>query len=93
MKAAQNARLELRLTKEKKAYFEEIAAKGGFKNLSDFIMHAADERARVIEENHNRLLATDEDRKLFFGALLNPPKPNAALKKAFKKYQEATKAK
>ena len=93
MKDVQNARLELRLTKQRKVYFEEMAAMGGFKNLSDFIIHAADLQAKAIEADHHRILATARDRKLFFGALLNPPKPNAALKKAFKEYQEAIKEK
>jgi uncharacterized protein (DUF1778 family) len=93
MKDVQNARLELRLTKQRKAYFEEMAAMGGFKNLSDFIIHAADLQAKAIEADHHRILATARDRKIFFGALLNPPKPNAALKKAFKEYQEAIKEK
>ena len=89
MKDLQNARLELRLTKQRKEYFEEMAAMGGFKNLSDFIMHAAEAQAKAIEADHSRILATVKDRKLFFNALLKPPKPNAALKKAFKEYQEA----
>jgi uncharacterized protein (DUF1778 family) len=93
MKDVQNARLELRLTKQRKEYFEEMAAMGGFKNLSDFIIHAAEVQAKAIETDHNRILATVKDRKLFFSALLNPPKPNAELKKAFKEYQEATKEK
>lgn len=93
MKEVQNARLELRLTKQRKAYFEEMAAMGGFKNLSDFIMHAAETQAKAIEADHHRILATAKDRKLFFSALLNPPKPNAALKKAFKAYQGAIKEK
>ena len=93
MTTLQNARLELRLTKQRKAYFEEMAALGGFRNLSEFIIHAADLQAKAIEADRNRILATSKDRKIFFDALLQPPKPNAALRKAFKKYQDATKGK
>lgn len=93
MKEVQNARLELRLTKQRKEYFEEMATMGGFRNLSDFIIYAAEMQAKAIEADHNRILATAKDKKLFFKALLNPPKANTALKKAFKEYQEAIKEK
>lgn len=89
MKTMQNARLELRLSKQKKEYFEEIATLGGFKSLSDFIVHSASEQANKIAEEHNRILASRKDKKVFFEALMNPPKPNQALKKAFTKYKNA----
>ena len=89
MKSTQSARLELRLTKQKKIFFEEIAMLGGFKSLSEFVVHAVDEQAKVIAEEHKRILATQKDNKIFFDTLMNPPKPNPALKKAFKKYNEA----
>jgi uncharacterized protein (DUF1778 family) len=93
MKATQDARLELRLPKQKKNYFEEVAALGGFKSLSDFIMDSANQLANKITEEHNKILATENDRKIFFDALMNPPKPNQTLKKAFKKYNESLKSK
>jgi uncharacterized protein (DUF1778 family) len=89
MKTSQSARLELRLSKQKKTFFEEIAIMGGFKSLSEFIVHAVDEQAKVIAEEHKKILATQKDNRVFFDALMNPPKPNQALKKAFKKYNEA----
>lgn len=89
MKTTQNARLELRLTKQKKTFFEEIAALGGFKSLSEFIVHSADQQANKIAEGHKKILASKEDRRIFFDALMNPPKPNQALKKAFKRYNDA----
>ena len=89
MKASQSARLELRISKQKKTFFEEIAMLGGFRSLSEFIVHTVDEQAKVIAQEHKKILATQKDNKVFFDALMNPPKPNQALKKAFRKYNEA----
>jgi uncharacterized protein (DUF1778 family) len=89
MKTSQSARLELRLSKQKKTFFEEIAMLGGFKSLSEFIIHSVDESAKLIAEEQKKILSTQKDNKAFFDALMNPPKPNQALKKAFKKYNEA----
>lgn len=86
MKTTRSARLELRLTMERKEYFEEVATLGGFKSLSDFIIHSASQEANKIVEEHNRILASERDKKLFFEALMNSPKPNQALKRAFTKY-------
>jgi uncharacterized protein (DUF1778 family) len=86
MKTMQNSRLELRLSKQKKQYFEEIATLGGFRSLSDFIVHSASQEANKIAEEHNRILASEKDKNVFFEALMNPPKPNQALKRAYKRY-------
>ena len=93
MRATQSARLELRLPKQKKEYFEEVAAMGGFKSLSDFIMDSANQLADKITEEHKKILASERDRDTFFNTLMNPPKPNKALKTAFKKYNDASKKK
>lgn len=93
MKIMQSARLELRLTKQKKEYFEEIAMLGGFKSLSDFIVHSANQQANKIAEEHNRILASEKDKKVFFEALMNPPQPNQALKRAFTRYNNALEGK
>jgi uncharacterized protein (DUF1778 family) len=85
----QTARLELRLTKQKKSYFEEMALLGGFRSLSEFVIHAVDQQARILAEDHKRILASQKDNALFFDTLMNPPKPNRALKTAFKKYDQA----
>lgn len=93
MNTVESARLELRLTKQKKNYFEEMASLGGFKSLSEFIIHAVDQQSRVIAEDHKRILASQKDNRIFFDALMHPPKPNQALKAAFKKFNQALPAK
>ena len=59
---------------------------GGFKNLSEFILAAAQNHADEIVESHLKVLSDEADRKVFFEALLHPPRPNTALKKAMKQY-------
>ncbi|HLO79769.1 MAG TPA: DUF1778 domain-containing protein [Chitinophagaceae bacterium] len=89
MKTNQTARLELRLSKEQKDHFEQMAELGGFKTLTDFMVHAADKEAKKIEQRKNAILTTKKDWKVFIDAVfVNPPAPNAALKKAAKRYKK-----
>jgi uncharacterized protein (DUF1778 family) len=89
MKTNQAARLELRLSKEQKDRFEQMAELGGFKTLTDFMLFSADREAKRIEKEKNIILATPADWKLFIESILNPPAPNAALRRAFKRYKKA----
>jgi len=40
-----------------------------------------------VPKKHNSILSSKKDAKIFFDALMNPPKPNEALKKAVKRYK------
>ena len=48
------------------------------------------EAARRVVEDHERFILRDEDREVFFRAVMNPPEPNAALIRAFKRHRAAT---
>ena len=61
---------------------------GGFRNLTEFILQAAQEVADRIVANHEKILESEKDRKLFFDTLMNPPEPNENLKEAHKRFQE-----
>jgi uncharacterized protein (DUF1778 family) len=55
------------------------------RTLTDFVVAAADEAAcRAIEKTEIIRLSMEDQRRVA-KALLNPPKPNAALKRAFKR--------
>jgi len=82
------SRLDLRIPREQKEHFEEVLELGGFRSLTDFLISAASEKADAIMEKHNNWLSSEEDRKTFFAALVNPPSPNAKLKLAMKKHSE-----
>ena len=47
---------------------------------------------KLHKEKHNGLLSTEEDKKVFFTTLINPPKPNRSLKEAVKHYQKQASA-
>ena len=91
--ANQQARFDDRLTKSQKEFFELAARISGFKSLSEFVIHSTQQVANDIVEQHNAILASEADRKVFFDALGNPPKPNKSLKEAAKHYQKQVSAK
>lgn len=58
------------------------------RSLTDFVVAAADEAAcRAIEQTEIIRLSLEDQRQIA-EAILNPPAPNKALKKAAKRYRE-----
>lgn len=82
------ARLDLRIPRKQKDYFEQALEIGGFRSLTDFVISAVSEKAEAIMEKHNNWLSSENDRKIFFNALVNPPAPNDKLKQAMRKHRE-----
>jgi uncharacterized protein (DUF1778 family) len=82
------ARFDARLSQEQKDLFEQAAAIKGFKSLTEFVIYYTSEAAVIIIERHNQVLASEKDKSIFFDALVNSQKPNAALIKAAKHYNE-----
>lgn len=70
------ARFDTRLPKEQKELFEKAALLGGFRNLTDFVISSLNDRARQIIDNHEKIIASQKDREIFFDALMNPSEPN-----------------
>ena len=87
------ARFDTRLSRSQKDLFEEAARIKGFKSLSEFVIHMTQEAAIIIIERHNAILASDKDKRVFFEALANPPRPNKVLVQAAKRYQKVVAAK
>lgn len=85
----QKSRFDTRLSKKQKEYFERAASLGGFKTLSEFVIYSANKQADLIIEKYEAILASEKDKQIFFDAILNSSKPNAALKKAVSTYNEA----
>lgn len=88
MKTIEKARFDTRLTKEQKEYFEYAASLGGFRTLTEFVVFSAQQQANEIIEKHHSILASQKDREVFFEAMMNPPQPNDALKKAALRFNE-----
>lgn len=86
MSTQEKSRFDTRLSGKQKEIFELAARLGGYKTLSEFILSSAQQQADQILERHRQILADEADRKTFFKALLQPPKPNANLKKAMARY-------
>ena len=82
-----DARFDTRLPEDQKAMLEKAAILGGYRNLSDFVVTVARERALEIIAEKERLIASQEDAALFVEALLQPPAPNEALIQAAEEYR------
>ncbi|MCD9013956.1 type II toxin-antitoxin system TacA family antitoxin [Parachryseolinea silvisoli] len=86
MPTTETTRLDLRISQKQKIFFEQVLEIGGFRSLTDFMISAASEKAEEIMEKHNNWLASENDRRLFFETIFNPPPPNAKLKEAMHKH-------
>lgn len=81
------ARLEARLPINIHNLLKQAADLEG-RSLTDFVVTAAHEAAkRSIEQAHILRLSV-ADQSAFAAALIDPPKPNAALKRAFAKQRK-----
>lgn len=85
--ATATARLEARLPNEVLARLKRAAEIQG-RTLTDFVVAAADDAARRTIEQAEVIHLSIEGQRQFAEAILNPPPPNAALKKAAKRYRE-----
>jgi uncharacterized protein (DUF1778 family) len=84
------ARIEARIVPDALAIVKRAAAIQG-RSVSDFVVAAAEEAAnRTIERAHIIRLSV-EDQRAFAAAILNPPKPVPALRRAFRRHRELIK--
>jgi uncharacterized protein (DUF1778 family) len=87
MSEAQVARLEARLPADVHALLKRAAEIQG-RTLTDFVVSAArDAACRTIEEAEIIRLSV-EDQRLLVAALLDPPEPTPALRRAARRHQE-----
>lgn len=81
---ASTARLEARVSPDVHALIKRAAELQG-RSITDFVVSTAQEAAqRVIEQTEVMRLSL-ADQHCFAEALLTPPEPNAALKRAFQR--------
>ena len=81
------ARLEARITQSTHSRIK-LAAEIQGRTVTDFVVHAALEAARrAIEENFVVQLSV-EGQLTFAEAMLNPPEPNDALRRAFERHSK-----
>ena len=84
-----SARFDARLSMDKKLIIEKAAILAGYRNLSDFVVSTVYEKAQDIIQRSETILVSSRDSEIFFQTLVNPPKPNEALKAAASQYKKA----
>ena len=61
----------------------ERAAQLEHRKLTDYCLTALTEAAQRTIAKHDVLVLSDDERAIFFNVLVNPPKPNERLRRAF----------
>ena len=79
---AKTERLEARVPVFLKRIIQRAADLQG-RSITDFVIAALDKSARETVREHEVMRLNAEDSMIFAKALIEPPKPNAALKRAF----------
>lgn len=84
---SRGARLEARISAEQKAVLQQAAALAG-RTLSEFVVLSAQEAANRVIQEHETIRLSRTEQIAFVSALLNPPPPNARLRKAAAAYRK-----
>lgn len=84
---AKDDRLQVRLDGHAKSVLQR-AASYRRETVSQFVLNTALEEAERVIRDHETVTLSDRDWKLFYDALVDPPTPNAALRRAFKRYRK-----
>lgn len=79
-------RLEVRLTEMEKNIFERASQISGHNTLSSFVVAAVRKYSDEVIVEHEKILRSEEDKKIFFNAILSNNEPNEKLKQAAEKY-------
>ncbi len=83
------ARLEARITPDLRALLKRAAALEG-RSLADFVITAAQKAAEQRIEATQVIHLSPEDQRVFVDAVLDPPEPTPALRRAFRRHRELT---
>ncbi len=82
------ARFDARLSKDQKQFFERAAILGGYRSLTDFVLETVQDKAKEIIEKNEQIIASEEDKKIFFNILMNQPERNEELISAKEAYDQ-----
>jgi uncharacterized protein (DUF1778 family) len=83
---SRTARLEARITEERKNRLQRAAALTG-RSLSDFTVTSVQEAAMRTIHDYELIRVTGDERNVFVKPLLNPPAPRERLQKSVKTYE------
>ena len=84
---AKRDRMHLRLDAKTKRKLERAAAYEET-SVSDFVLENAVAAAERVIDSHEKVALSARDWDAFYDALVNPPEPKAALKRAARRYRE-----
>jgi uncharacterized protein (DUF1778 family) len=85
--SAKRDRMHLRLDAKAKRKLERAAAYEGT-SVSDFVLGEAVAAAERVIAAREKVTLAPADWDAFYNALVHPPKPNAKLKEAVRRYRE-----
>ena len=85
MASRQQARIEARVSPKLKRLFERAAEIEGI-TLTDFAISSMQRAAASVVQEHTVIELSERNQRTFVEALMNPPEPNEALRKAAKAY-------
>lgn len=80
-------RIELRLSSSEKALIKRAQEISGDKSLSSFTLRVLKQQAAEIISQNEELLASEEDRIIFYDAVFADLQPNQTLMEAAAKYK------
>lgn len=80
-------RIELRLSASDKEIFQKAQELSGDKSFSSFVVRVVKKEAEKIISNHNRIIASERDREIFFNAVFADQEPNQNLREAADRYK------
>ncbi len=80
------ARLGVRVSVAQKSLLQRAAVLSG-RTLSEFVVASAQDAARRVIAEHESIRLSREEQSAFVQALLQPPAPNARLKRAAEAYR------
>ena len=80
-------RLEARVSADLKRLFQEAANLHGI-TMTDFVIRSAQEAAQRTVQEQEIMRLSEQDRKVFVRALLNPPTPSPRLRAAVEHYNK-----
>lgn len=88
MNTTNNARIDIRISKDQKEIIQYASRLLGFKSVSEYIISYISKNSKEIVYENSQILKSLEDKQIFVEALINPPAPNAELKKAQLNYKK-----
>jgi uncharacterized protein (DUF1778 family) len=84
---SKDERMELRVSAAEKRIFQKAQKLSGDKSFSSFVIRIVKKEAEEILAKNDRILASEQDRQVFFDAVFSTTKPNQNLVAAAKKYK------